>query len=251
MRALVAALVLLATHTAAATPALAAAPGPAEKERVLVMDLEASGVDPQQVKLINDLVTESMSRFARFDVISSADVRQLVTVEANKAAAGCDTSSCLAEVAGALGARWVVFGSIGRLGDLTVLTVSLFDTSAAKAGGRQRIEVHELEALPRSIDESLALLIGESRPATLSSQSSGPSPLFVGGLVAAGVGAAVAIGTGAWALALDDSLGKAATAAGDKQAAFDYGPWAIGAAATAGVVALTGAGIAAASMVME
>jgi hypothetical protein len=225
---------------------------PSEKPRVLVMDLDGSGVDPSQVKLINGLVTQSMSRFEQYEVISSADVRQLVTVEADKSAAGCDTSTCLAEMAGALGARWVVFGNVGRLGNLTVLTLSLFDTQKAKAADRQRLEVRDIETLPSSIDNALAVLMGVQKPAAPApTPSKGLPILFYGSAAAAGVGLVGAVVTGIWASSLDGNLANAASSPKDKQDALDTGPWVLGGAAALSVVALAGAGVAAYSLVME
>ena len=255
VRPLVTSLIALTCAAAhAASPAAVPAAPAADKQRVLVLDLDASGVDAGQVKLINGLVTDSVARFERFEVISSADVRQLVAMEADKSAAGCDTSSCLAEVAGALGAQKVVFGNLGRLGNLTIVTLSLFDTKAAKAVGRQRLEVRDIETLPHALDTALSTLMGEplpKEPPPPALVAKGPSPLFLGGAIGGGVAAVVALGATGYALSLDDSLGKAATSAKDKQTALDNGPAVITAAAIAGAVAAAGGALVAYSMFSE
>ncbi len=234
----------------AAPPAASPSPPRPEKPRVLVLDLDVSSADTVQTKLINGLVTDSVARLGKYEVVSSGDVRQLVEVEADKTAAGCETSSCLAEVAGAMGARWVVFGTLGRLGTLTVVTLSLFDTRAAKAAGRQRIEVRDAEQLPSELDTALASLFGEPLPHT-EEPDRGPSALFLGGAIAGGAAALVSIGAASYALALDDGLGRPDTPAKDKQAALDNGPVVIGVACVAGVVALAGVGLAGYSVVAE
>lgn len=248
-------LVLLIALAAQADPAAASPTGPtalsvpAEKPRVLVLDLEASGVDAQQAKLINGLITESMSRFDRFEVTSSADVRQLVEVEANRSESGCDTASCLAEIAGAIGARWVVFGNVGKLGKLTVLTMSPFDTAQAKAVGRERIEAEEIETLPHAIDVALATMMGEPVPPP--PPAKGPSAMLIGGAVGAGAGAITAVALGLWAAVLDDGLGKPATSPRDKETALATGPLVLAGVAASGLVALVGGGVVTAALVLE
>ncbi|HEY4220937.1 MAG TPA: hypothetical protein VGO62_06330, partial [Myxococcota bacterium] len=144
---------MLAPALALAVFALGQPPAPApaaaaEKPKVLVLDLDAADVGKAEAKLIDELVTQSMARFDKYAVVSSADVRQLASFAANQTEAGCDSSSCLAEIAGAMGARYVVFGNIGKLGDLTIITLSLFDTASASANARQRIESRDPEQLP-------------------------------------------------------------------------------------------------------
>jgi hypothetical protein len=91
-------------------------------------------------KTLTQLLTVAASKTERAEVLSAEDVRNLVELEAEKAAAGCsDDASCLAEVAGALGARLVVFGQLGTLDEELVLTLSLFDAEDARATGRELV----------------------------------------------------------------------------------------------------------------
>ncbi len=63
------------------------------------------------------------------DVRSTDEVQKQLSFETEKQLAGCDDSGCLAEIAGALGARYVVFGQLGRLGDIDLLTLQLYDST--------------------------------------------------------------------------------------------------------------------------
>lgn len=240
-------LVMLAlAASSAAAEADTGVPAEGPTPRVLVLDLEASEIEASQARLINGLVTDSMSKIVGFEVVSSADLRQLVEVEASKAAAGCDVSSCLADLAGAMGARFVVFGNMGRLGDLTVVTVSLFDTQQAKAAKRERVQVRKLEELPAALDGALARLMGQEVTAP-----AGPSPVLVGSAVGAAAGLVGTISLGAWALALDADLGDATGSPTKKQTALDTGPWVLGGAAVLALVTLGAGAVAVGSLVME
>lgn len=215
---------------------LATAPAPA-KTKILVLDLEASGIDPDRAKLVNSLLPGAVARYPDLEVVSAGDVRKLVQLDADKSAAGCNADSCLAELAGALGAQRVVFGSIGSLGALTVIQLSLFDTKAATAVARERIENKTPEELPTQLDGAVAALLGRA------SASTGPSALVTGGFIGAGAGAVVALASGAYAFVLDDRLTRAATSGSDKHDALSQGPWFIGASAVGAVVAV-GLGVA-------
>jgi hypothetical protein len=126
----------------------AAAQGSAELPRILVLDLSHSdSIDMGSVKILNELLAVEMSRQPGYDVLSGADVRRLVALEAEKQSVGCaDDASCLAEIAGAMGAQFVVSGSIGKLGTRHVLTLTLFDSHAARS-------VNRVDLRAASIDE--------------------------------------------------------------------------------------------------
>ncbi len=48
----------------------------------------------------------------------------------------CDTVTCAAELGGALGARLVLHGTLGRIGPDFVLTLTIVDTHTASAAAR-------------------------------------------------------------------------------------------------------------------
>jgi hypothetical protein len=211
--------------------ALLLAMDPAPKTKILVLDLEANGIDPDRAKLVNSLLPGAVARYPDLEVVSAGDVRKLVQLDADKQSAGCNADSCLAELAGALGAQRVVFGSIGSLGALTVIQLSLFDTKAATAVARERIENKTPEELPTQLDNAVATLLGRA-------QGTGPSALVTGGFIGAGAGAVIALASGAYAFVLDDRLTHAATSGSDKHDALAQGPWFIGASAVGAVIAV-------------
>src|SRR6185437_8457381 len=95
----------------------------------IAVPAHASRVDKGTASLVTELVTASLAKSPQFDVLASADMRRQIEMEAYKQAIGCtEKASCLAEVAGALGANVVVYGSIGKLDDVIILTLNLFDS---------------------------------------------------------------------------------------------------------------------------
>jgi hypothetical protein len=228
-----------------------------EETRVLVMNLQNAGAEENDVKIITNLVATSFARDKRLNVLTSSDLAQAMDLEAQKHAMDCDQGTCLAEIAGALGARYVVHGNAGRLGGTTfILHLSVYDSTQAKNASRKDIRGVSMEALPSRIDEVVLEMIGEfglagesnihadhdhEKPVT--SESLMTSPMFIGGGVAAviGIGAAAVFG---WMAStqnarLDDPNEI------NKDQALVQGRTLLGVMAVMGLVGVTGAGFAA------
>lgn len=240
-----------------AAPAGAVAPAaPAGPQQLLVLNLDAIDVPPDKVSILNGRIASLLSERTDIETITSADMQAMAQIDASKASMGCEESSCLAEIASALGARYVIYGRVGRLDDVILLQLSLFDASVGKPVARQETQgtqLKELSAnLPRLMNDLLRPLGGpavsaaavvETSPVEQAAQPLSALALAGGGVAAVGVVGAVALG--AWAFGLDGDLGASETSLEKKQFAYDWG-WLIAGGAIAGVVvAAGGAGMAA------
>jgi hypothetical protein len=153
--------------------------------RVLVLDLSGT-VDASLLETSSSLVTVELSRVAAFDVMSGRDIREMAALEADRVEAGCTTdTSCLAEVAGALGARFVVYGTVAELGQLTVVTLHLFDADQGLAVSREIVEAESKERLPHrlrvGVQNLVAGALGRPRVDQPSPSASAPAPARVEG----------------------------------------------------------------------
>ena len=185
--------------------------------RVLVLDPTTDENNADTARLVVDLVSTAASRVPGHEVVTAKDLQQVLELEANKQAVGCDTtsSSCLAEIAGAMGAQLVVFGSVGNLGDTALVTLTLFDAEAARSRGRETLRAKDLSELPDMIDGAVARLFGAAPTKQASSEGETGSRGFgvLGwsgvGLSLTGAGLAVAGFGVAWASesALSDPTG--------------------------------------------
>jgi hypothetical protein len=153
----------------------AQSPAVPEKPRVLVLEPTGEAVEAGVRETVASLVSIELSKQRGIDVIASSDVKKMAALEAEKQTIGCDDAgACLAELAGAMGARFVVFGDTAKLGTLTVVNLSLFDSQQARAVGRVSIQVKGLEELPERIAPAVRELIaGAPDLAAASSSSSG------------------------------------------------------------------------------
>ncbi|MBI5494735.1 MAG: hypothetical protein HY904_06870 [Deltaproteobacteria bacterium] len=133
---------MLAGLTWAAAPAA---------ERLLVMPLAMRvGVPARAVESLSDFVLAEVRKVPGYAVVSQSDIEQMLTLESRKQMLGCDATSCLAELGGALNAKEVLYGSVGRLG-ATEIVLSLTrlapHTGDALAGDAERLSASDTDAM--------------------------------------------------------------------------------------------------------
>ncbi|HEY4221482.1 MAG TPA: hypothetical protein VGO62_09070, partial [Myxococcota bacterium] len=136
-----------------AKPVKVAAPGTV---KVIVLDLKAATLSSAESSAITSLVTVALSEYSAFEVVSGADVREMMTLEGEKQSLGCEESmSCIAEIAGALGARLVAFGQIEKLGTRFIMSVNLQDTKEGKSVGRIALQGDSIDALAAAVPDAV------------------------------------------------------------------------------------------------
>lgn len=178
----------------------------AEPLKVLVLDLRFEAVPESTARIVRDEIAVDMSRDARLDVLSTEDLRRVVSVEVEKKALGCDEQSCLTEMGQALGARYIVHGSVALLGSTTIIHLNLFDTEASRSIARETAEAKNPDDLLPQLRAALARvrgrMLGEAAAPAMSVRDDGAlSPLAIVGGTVAGVGVLV-LGAGALMMGL-------------------------------------------------
>lgn len=100
-------------------PPVPPAPVRSEPEvvRVMLPDLDVAPRHAAARDALGQIVAEEAGRVHGYQLLSAAEVRAVVDQEANKQLAGCDETSCLAELAEALDAELVVSGRISETPD--------------------------------------------------------------------------------------------------------------------------------------
>ena len=168
----------------------AAAP---EKPKLVVLDLQVgAGIDATLVGPLTDAVTHEAERSGFFDVVSSRDLQTLLGVERQRQLMGCGeeaSRACMAELTGALGARFVMNGTVARLGDAYQLTLNTLDSQKAQPLGRSTRVARSFEALRAALPWAVAEATATPLPAP-------PSRVLPYTLI--GVGGAAAIFGLAW-----------------------------------------------------
>ena len=140
-------------------------PAPARADEPLaslaVMGVKAQGgVSKDQTAALSDLLAQEISRPGCYRVVTKGDVLELLQLEEQKITLGtCDDMSCLAEIGGALGVRWIVSGSVSRFGKSFLVNLKLIDVKKVQVASRvsrnvgqdQRALVPGVRALTRQL----------------------------------------------------------------------------------------------------
>jgi hypothetical protein len=144
------------------------APPPVATQRLAVLKITAQGASPEVAETLTQVVTEQAGRTPGFSAISQAELGSLLGVEKQKQLLGCGDQSCLAEIGGALGARLVLSGSLGRVGESYVLQLQLLDTQKAQIRARESrtITGPQSELLAAARDLTSRVLTGKALDTT-------------------------------------------------------------------------------------
>jgi TolB-like protein len=131
-----------AAEAPAPSPEPAAPPAPQKagaKPRLVVLGLNAAGgVEPEVAASLTEAITKEISTRGFFEVMSMAEIQTILGSERRRQVTGCKETAtdCLAELADASGARFVVSGSVAKLGTAYQLSLQTLDTARAQVMGR-------------------------------------------------------------------------------------------------------------------
>ena len=116
---------------------LGAGAGAASSERLAVLELKPLGAAPDLAHTLTGVIAEEAGKIPGFLAISQEEIGAMLGLERQRQMLGCGNESCLAEIGGALGARKVISGTLGKVGEAFVLQLQLVDTARAKVLGRE------------------------------------------------------------------------------------------------------------------
>ena len=105
--------------------------------RIAVYDLELEGVPRNVGAVVTESVLQEVRKLQGTSAIGMNEIRDMLAHEATKQLAGCseDSSSCLADLAGALGVDDLVTGKLARIDKSNVLTLRRIDQKRAEVAG--------------------------------------------------------------------------------------------------------------------
>ncbi|MFZ5445685.1 MAG: hypothetical protein ACOZQL_37175 [Myxococcota bacterium] len=112
------------------------------------------------------LLTE-LQRTGRFEAMGTSDLQVLLGMERQKAILGCSPdgeSACLAEISAALGAPWVVSGSLAQFGKVTRLDLKLISAKSGKAVFRDGASFSEESALFSQVSDIVQRMVASLEP---------------------------------------------------------------------------------------
>lgn len=137
----------------------------AEPERLVVIDVASTDAGARKLGAqLSELVLTEASRFSRFRVLGQSDIVVMLGLERQKQLLGCadESSSCMAEIGGALNASWILTGALGRVGKKYRLDLKVIDTKknqvTLRTGKTLSSSEALLDALPELVKELLSAI---------------------------------------------------------------------------------------------
>jgi TolB-like protein len=151
----------------------------------MVLELSASaGVDREIASSLSEAIAIEAGRIGAFEVMTQKDLSTLLGMERQKQLLGCgeESSSCAMELAEAVGSRFVLTGSLVRLGNTWQLNMQTVDSTRAAPLGRATRLASELDTLRAQLPWALAE--ATATPAPKEPSRALPYGLMIGGGVA-------------------------------------------------------------------
>jgi MYXO-CTERM domain-containing protein len=119
-------------------PAAPAAEAPKSLPSLAALDVVVTVPNEKlDATAFTELLTTAVDQSKLYRVISSRDISTMLGLERQRQLLGCtDDTSCLTEIADALGTDFVIQGTVGKVGDTYLVTVRLIDSKKSRVVGR-------------------------------------------------------------------------------------------------------------------
>ena len=141
---------------------------PSARPKMVVLNLQAAGGTEQGVaEAFTETLAVEAGHIGTFAVTSQKDMQTVLGVERQRELLGCggQATSCMSELADALGARFVLSGSLTRLGEAWQLNLQMVDSRTAQPVGRSTRIATSLEVLRAQLPFALAEATATPPPA--------------------------------------------------------------------------------------
>jgi TolB-like protein len=137
----------------------ATAAGPSAEEPVLVMDFEGVEVAAEVASQVREAVTEALSARG----ITAVTTQEVVNPEQPLSKSCSAEAACLARLRDEGEVRFILSGSVGRVGSQFLLGLSLIDVDEAEAHGRAGTTAETVEEMLGRADEAVLQLLEPQR----------------------------------------------------------------------------------------
>ena len=121
------------------------------------------GVEKGTANLLVEIIMGEIERSNAFKVIGQKDIDKMLFWETNKQLKNCTESSCMMQIAGAMGAEYYVESSIGTVGDSYVISMKLIETMKVEIKGRSiRTIVKDENKLIKEVKEMVKEILNQA-----------------------------------------------------------------------------------------
>ena len=156
------------------------APKAFERPTVAVLPFETQEADADKGSGLVSILASRLSQSGRAKVLTQADFLAILGAERQRQMlqtgnCGEADGQCMAELSGAVGARYLVSGRLDRFGSKWVVTATLYDSQRSEMAAKPSVEVDREEAIPSAArqvaDELVAALPPEPPPPEAATES--------------------------------------------------------------------------------
>lgn len=136
------------------------APAPAASNgihSIAILRLKGSTTTEAQTEPVTALIAAKLSEERKLRVVTEQDIAALIGLERQKELLGAECregSSCFTELAGSIGAEFLVSGRLDRFGDTWTLTTTLFDAQKNQPLARSRTDAASEGELPAAAEKA-------------------------------------------------------------------------------------------------
>jgi TolB-like protein len=172
----------------------------AEKSRVVMLNVNASTpkLDTLASAVTEQVMTE-LNETGRIDVVGSSDLAAVLGMERQRQLLGCSEQSttCLAELSSALGAPWLVLGTLSQAGKALRLDLKLIRADDGKAVWRSGKSLKDEGVVFDAVSGLVKGLVEALKPPTIAELAAAkpPPPLVAPPVITAQVAPVPATGT--------------------------------------------------------
>lgn len=165
---------------------------PAEtKPTIIVAPLNTSRTNSKDAETLSRLLRVYVGQSKHYLLVAPEDLGDIDEEIKRQLSGGCNEASCIAEIGGALGAKFMITGSFDRLGRSYVLTLKFIDIERVAVVNtvalREPTVVSIANALPDNVDE----LLGAEQEPIIEAPPAAKDPSQANLLPLASIGAGV------------------------------------------------------------
>lgn len=116
------------------------------------------GVTKGKANMLTEILIDEITKLNQFKVIGQKDLDSMFFWEQNKQLKNCSDSSCLSQIAGAMGAEYYVEGSVGQIGDRYIIALKLINAQKVEIINRVTKKVYKsdnalVDEVPKLVKE--------------------------------------------------------------------------------------------------
>ena len=108
------------------------------RHKTMLFPLRSANLNGQQLPFLDELLAHAFAEFSPHDVLTSQDIEAMVEQRVQQQILGCVDESCGIQLAGLVGARYLIRGSIHAVGESSHILLTLIDTQEKRTVARSR-----------------------------------------------------------------------------------------------------------------